>query len=175
MDNKFKIYKISLTLIWIFFISVIFVSSLKTQVVLSEKTKTQFYTLFPEGWSFFTRNPREPLLEVYKIDNGKLISMPLSNSSMINSFGFSRKSRVKGFEASTIISEIPSNLWKENKGNNYIKDINDNFVNVKYKKSNHYFNKGKYLFVLKDPIPWAWASKSQDKYAPYSAIKININ
>lgn len=171
---NFKVYKNLLIFIWVILILLIFVSSLKTQVVLGERTKTQLNTFFPEGWSFFTRNPREPLLEAYKIENNKIIIIPLSNSSFENFFGFSRKSRVKGFEASVIVSDIPSTVWKEDKGTDYAKHINDNIVNVKLKNTNQYFKKGKYMFVLRKPIPWAWAGKNQDKFSPYSVIISNV-
>ncbi|PWW20129.1 SdpA family antimicrobial peptide system protein [Chryseobacterium sp. AG844] len=175
MGNNFSNYKKVIWGFWIFIIINIFFSSLKTQVVLGEKLKMQISTLFPEGWSFFTRDPREPLLEVYKIENNKLLYIPLSNSSKENWFGFSRKSRVQGYEASIIVSEAPSKLWIENTGNNYENHINDVAFSVKSKRSNNYFKKGLYLFILKKPIPWAWANEHQEKFTPYSSIKINLN
>lgn len=176
MEKKFSLYKKVIFGFWVFVITIIFFSSLKTQVVLGEKLKMQISTLFPEGWSFFTRDPREPLLEVYKIKQNKLVYIPLSNSSKENWFGFSRKSRVQGFEASIIISDVHSKAWIEGIGNNYEKHIsNDSVYSIKHKKSNHYFKKGLYLFILKKPIPWAWANKSQERFTPYSSIKVNLN
>ncbi|MDC8101450.1 SdpA family antimicrobial peptide system protein [Chryseobacterium rhizosphaerae] len=175
MKDYFSIYKKIILGFWIFIIAIIFFSSLKSQVVLGEKLKMQINTLFPEGWSFFTRDPQEPLLEAYKIENNKLLDIPLSNSSKENLFGFSRKSRVQGFEASIIISDVPSKLWIEDTGNNYEKHISDRAFSIRLKKSNNYFKKGLYLFVLKKPIPWAWANKNQEKFTPYSSIKVNLN
>lgn len=172
---NFNFFKSIVISFWIFTLAIVFVSSLKTQIVLSEGMKTKLNTIFPEGWSFFTRNPREPLLESFNIVDNNLVPIPLSNSSSENFFGFSRKSRVKGFEASMIVSDIPSNIWKEDTGIDYKKHINDSVINIKPKQSNTYFKKGVYLFVLKKPIPWAWAGKNQEKYAPYSVAKVKVN
>jgi hypothetical protein len=174
MKDNFSIYKKIIIIFWIFMITIIFISSLKTQVVLSEKLKMELNTLFPEGWSFFTRNPRESLLEVYKIENNRLVYLPLSNSSKENLYGFSRKSRVKGFEASIIVSDIPTKLWTEDVGRNYANHLYDKAIEVKLKKSNNYFKNGFYLFIVRKPIPWAWANRNQEKFTPYSFVKINL-
>ena len=54
--------------------------------------------LVPQGWGFFTRSPRERLHQIYKLehaDNNIISKAPIaiSNSSIKNFFGLSRKAR----------------------------------------------------------------------------------
>ena len=54
-----------LILCWGMFAFFILISALKSQLLLNEKTKETLVKIFPEGWGFFTKNPKDPEYKIY--------------------------------------------------------------------------------------------------------------
>ena len=71
----------------------VFFSSFETQLVVNDNLKRKLNIIFPEGWGFFTKNPRDLGLEVYKIENNKLIKQSTRNNCLKEK----AKSQFKGF------------------------------------------------------------------------------
>ena len=72
---------------------------------VSEK-KILFRGLFPEGFSFFTRNPREPQALIFEAASKKDIIQ--TNKLYVNSLlGFNRYSRSVLIELGTLIHNYP--------------------------------------------------------------------
>lgn len=69
--------------------------------------------LLPEGWSFFTRNPREEWLFAYTLKNAKVEPILFKGSSSKNLFGFSKEFRIRNMEIHTILEKanVPENQW----------------------------------------------------------------
>lgn len=159
---------------WLIMALLIFFSSMKEQVVLNGNVKLVISTLFPEGWGFFTKNPREEFLELYRMENGKPISVIILNQSIENIFGLSRKSRLVGYEASMLAKDIPVNKWISNER----KPI-EAFANLKssYTKPKGNFRElvnGEYLLKVTKPVPFAWAKRNQEAHTPFKVIKVRI-
>jgi antimicrobial peptide system SdpA family protein len=159
---------------WIIICGLIFLSSLKSELVMNRDVKFFISTIFPEGWGFFTKNPRDELLEVYKIENGKLIFFNFSNHTKKNCFGLSRSSRVIGYEASIILSSISRDDWKKSQTRVIKNHISDSIIQVKTDKNFHYITRGEYLFKIFKPVPYAWAKLNQKSNNPFSVVKIKV-
>ena len=147
---------------------------MKEQVVVSRKIKKYVGTFFPEGWGFFTKNPRDLQFEVYKIENKKVSRIDMSNHSAFNYFGLSRKARVIGYESSVIANEIDKKKWKKNEVKDISGFINDSSAVISQKKEFKFLIPGEYIFKMYEPIPYAWAKKNQEKNNPYSFVKVTI-
>ncbi|MCJ7934114.1 MAG: SdpA family antimicrobial peptide system protein [Chryseobacterium sp.] len=151
----------SIVVVFIGFLLVFtFVSSLSGQtcISISPGIEQTFRTLLPEGWSFFTRNPREDMVTIYKVVNNTPIRVSSLNSETDNLCGLSRKSRKLGYDVSTMLSTLPKNNWvKTNSLNKLeIKKQNFNKVNKKNLQINT-LDKGQYMIVTQPTIPWAWS------------------
>lgn len=111
--------------------------------------------LLPEGWGFFTRDPREPIYKLYKISDEKLTLVDLSNSSVSVLLGLSRKNRRKNIEflrlkslvADSTFTEIPLNDWTK------VKQIE---INEDRGYVYHLLKSGKYIIEKINITPWIY-------------------
>ncbi len=151
----------------------IFFSSLKEQIVLSKEAQKIISTIFPEGWSFFTKNPQDQTLVVYQIIEGDLILKTVDNHNSKNMFGLSRYSRIISYEASMLANEAMKLVWKQDiMGNLKTLDFNQS-NNIKVANNRHLID-GTFLLVLYKPIPYAWSKAQQGKNIPIKYITVNL-
>src|SRR5256885_14361051 len=74
------------------------------------ESKLPIIAIVPQGWGFFTREPREPSVEVFTQNGHPLID---SNASPSNYFGLSRRTRALGVELGLILSQVREDQWKK--------------------------------------------------------------
>lgn len=120
--------------------------------------------IIPQGWGFFTKDPRDNQLEVYKIVNNTTNKITIKNVALETSFGLSRKARYIGYESAQVINSIDKKYWKSNVFGN----INKLKYDSAYRCNNNlkYLKKGQYLFVTYKIIPYKWANSNQEKNNP---------
>ena len=63
--KKIKFYYFITLIFWITGFFIVFFSAFKEQVVVPYNCQQFVSLILPQGWGFFTKNPRDPLLEVY--------------------------------------------------------------------------------------------------------------
>lgn len=160
--------------LWSLLAFIVFFSSIEEQVVVSKKVKEQVNMIFPEGWGFFTKNPRDLLIEVYMIDNGELKPVSMANHTFSNFLGLSRKTRVIGYEASAIANKVHKRAWKTEQTKPLEYFIEDKAIEVKGEAGFAHFVAGEYLFKLYKPVPYAWSKMNQNQYNPYTIAKLRI-
>ncbi len=130
----------------------------------------------PEGWAFFTRNPKEEDYIPYVYKNKKLSKIeryPIFSEE--NSWGFDRGYKAISMEVAATLKKVNQQDW--NKKNNYnLTEIKDSIYNVKIIKTTF-----KYPVLLDticviaiEPIPWAWNSISSQQDYPCKYIYIKI-
>jgi antimicrobial peptide system SdpA family protein len=160
-------------LLWLICSILVFFSSLKEQVLISKNSQQTISNLLPQGWGFFTKNPRDPLLEVYKINKNKLEKITLLNFDSKSFYGFSRKARFIGFECSDVCDSFKKIKWNDDVYSN-VNKLKKGIV-VKYKKKKlKYLKDGTYLFLTYRIVPYAWVKNGQQKFNPVSYIHVNI-
>ncbi|MCY4162584.1 MAG: SdpA family antimicrobial peptide system protein [Flavobacteriaceae bacterium] len=160
--------------IWLFAGVFVFIASFKHQIILGKSVKRQINYVFPEGWGFFTKDPRSLMMNIYRIEKGNINEINVSNHSWSNSLGFSRRARIIGFEASMIVSDIPKKLWIEDKSKNIKSHIYDSVLIVKSNPYYKHITKGDFIFMIYKQIPYAWVNKSQEKFKPADFIRVRI-
>lgn len=151
----------------------VFFGALKEQVVLDHELRHSISMLFPQGWSFFTKSPRDESLMVYRIVDGKTEAIPVNNHDN-RGFGLSRTTRLIGYEASMIINEVPPASWKTFKNKPISAFVNDSAVVVKQQEGFHHLLEGEYIFKLFKVIPFAWAGQQQAENNPFRITRISI-
>lgn len=132
----------------------------------NKKIKLEVSLFMPEGWAFFTRNPREPNLYVYSVKNEKYKLINHLNSSFENYFGFSRGSRVMSIEMGKILEKIKPSSWKPT--SNELKTI---YI------ENKAFNpsiKGLFLIELREKTPWTWIKSYDSIKMPSKYVRVYI-
>jgi hypothetical protein len=129
-----------------------------------------------QGWSFFTRDPRERKLIVYKIENNKLLPCPNSSFSFKYFFGCNRKSRKIGAEYYYILGM--ADTTKRLDGTlmaltDSLKNWNKTIIHKKDKYSTE-LETGYYLFCSRDNVPYAYYSLMEVDKMKLGAYKIFV-
>ncbi|MGI8950156.1 MAG: SdpA family antimicrobial peptide system protein [Chitinophagaceae bacterium] len=137
------------------------------------ETKRFLSSILPEGWSFFTRSPREEEADLYKIINDSLIEIINTNSEPLNFFGLSRQSRRIGMEVSMIANQIPDTVWKETTFVSCKLSTLNVFL-IKNKKNLYLLKSGTYLVSIHTLIPWAYAKFPTHYTTKYKLAKVRI-
>lgn len=158
----------------LYFIWLVFVSSMPESVLTPNyELRASVNALVPEGWSFFTRNPRSEMADIYKIEGYKITRLSLSNAESENLFGLSRKSRKIGMELSLIANKVTVDDWKLIPAIS-LENLPKNFKPLRAEKDFYFIKKGKYVISVYDPIPWAWAKSKNNIHRKIKSTFINV-
>ncbi|MEU0339605.1 SdpA family antimicrobial peptide system protein [Streptomyces bobili] len=68
--------------------------------------------LAPQGWSFFTKSPRDSELQPYVLRDGAWVDQLMApHSAPHNAFGLDRRSRSQGIEMALLLAEAKALRW----------------------------------------------------------------
>ena len=100
-------------------VSSIFYATMPTNPVsIKSNYLEKAITLIPQGWAFFTRDPREAQVLIYEIGkNNALTNLEQKHSSYKNLFGLSRKSSKIMIELQLIKNKLSDSLYQNTKWN----------------------------------------------------------
>jgi antimicrobial peptide system SdpA family protein len=135
--------------------------------------------LLPQGWGFFTRDPRERDLCPCKVNkDGKLEPLLSNNFRLTNYFGFKRTERIIQTEISTIDGKIPDSLWVEYNGDFERYDFNrlKNCSLVVDNKISKRSIMGDIYIISTQYIPWSWLPlyKGKKIKKPIKVIRLTV-
>lgn len=132
-------------------------------------------TIFPEGFSFFTRNPREPRLYLYQVKDGEVSPMSKRNGAYL--MGISRKGRAMNVEIGMILKEIGQIAWyrcTDGFGSCQTTIDTSEFIKVSNNYERPLLN-GQFILVARQPVPWAYHEEISDDEQVCDFLKIEIN
>ncbi len=133
----------------------------------------RFFT--PEGWGFFTRDPREERLLLFAKHDGRWSSASVGpNGNASNLFGLNRAPRSQGLEASILISKTgPKDIVDcHDKPETCL--LHDSTVISLDNLYPHPTLCGSIGMVMQKPIPWAWSRAKQLIIMPSRVLRINV-
>ena len=157
----------------LYFVFLAFFSSLSYNLNTPNYAVKQLFNLSaPEGWGFFTRSPREEMVDVYAVENNKIKKFMQKNGHYSNFFGVSRLSRTIGMETSILLSKVNDSMWSDNVDISNIKIPSQNYTLDN--ESLHFLKSGDYVFVKRKTVPWAWRKNVQQTNIPYEITHIKV-
>ncbi|MGF7218215.1 antimicrobial peptide system SdpA family protein [Spirosoma lacussanchae] len=113
-------------------------------------------SFLPQGWSFFTRNPREKVYDAFYLEAGQMVSVFTPAMSPTNYFGASRSQRIKFSELMQLVNQVPDSCWIDS-STEMSKAVKNRFRLVTLKNKISYPSlKGEYYLTTQEQIPWAW-------------------
>ncbi len=165
-------------IVWLFWLALgyIVLSYYNPINAVSNKPKEIVFKLFPQGWGFFTRDPKDKVIGLFQIQREGFKLVSYNNGAAENLFGLSKKARYNMIEVSSLAQQLKdSKNWKEGKGDpkrifNKLK-ITDTIVP---EKKNLVVTSGNYIIVETKPIPFAWGNQKQKDFQPYKVIKVHV-
>lgn len=79
-----------------------------------EANRANIMAVAPQGWSFFTKSPRDPQVEPHQVSDAGLTSIAgFPNTRVENAFGLSREGRSQGVETALLIGDENADAWVE--------------------------------------------------------------
>jgi antimicrobial peptide system SdpA family protein len=136
-------------------------------------SKNTLRYLIPEGWGFFTRNPREATYLIFRETNGELKPFVEANASPSRLFGAQRSGRSTMVELGLLIQGLKKKDLVECKKDirQFVQDtvlVPRNIQNPTPKP----FLCGKFWIQLIEPVPWAWSKMAV--IMPSKVVYINV-
>ena len=178
MKNSSILLLVTLGIIVVFW-TVLFVkvaaSSLPyNPISLSKKSRTNLAVLIPQGWAFFTRDPREATVVIYRVHQNELELAIPPNASGINLFGALRTTRAMGIEMGALSTQIKEEQWQscEQSIKHCFRQNEVAAVPVINKAYRPTFC-GEYYLTMEEPVPWAWSGSFSQIEMPCKFVKIN--
>lgn len=131
--------------------------------------------LTPQKWSFFTREPQEEDIAVWRPSGaGWSIATPGSNSEPRHAFGFDRVARAVNTEKGLLLLSLPGSAFEDCEGeiDGCLDDLTavtelDNPAPVAHLC-------GDLAFVRQAPVPWAWARSRPDVAMPAAVARVRV-
>jgi antimicrobial peptide system SdpA family protein len=138
--------------------------------------KLSIQQLLPQGWAFFTRNPREPDLLLFTLDrDGQWRdAMRPPHAEPRNAFGFARASRTQGVEAGVLISRLTDQRWQECRilPVDCLRRAPTVTVANPTPKPTVCGDIG---LVSQPPVPWAWSRSGRTVTMPSTVIRLVVS
>ncbi|MGS2737835.1 SdpA family antimicrobial peptide system protein [Sinomicrobium sp. M5D2P17] len=159
---------------WFIFFIYVLISSIPESPIKFSITNNNFVKYyFSQGWSFFTKSPRDKFIQVFKKVDGKWQLFQQPNSSPKYLFGLKKDSRAMGVEYGRALNTI-SQSWIDFEGYTNGFKIADTLKSIPFVNSELApLLKGEYILIVTDPIPWAWNNSFNKENIKGKLIKIN--
>lgn len=135
-----------------------------------------FRNMMPQGWGFFTRNPREENYFIYQKDTlGNYALSVNSNNGLKNLFGIKRTSRIQSMEIGVLIQRLEKYDWIScPEGNNKCAAQIDTLSPIAVLNTTTSPTLcGELMLTQKQTVPWAWGKHYYEIDMPAKTIKIN--
>lgn len=130
--------------------------------------------LFPQGWGFFTKDPKEVTIDIYQLEGKSLKLISINNFSTQNLFGFSRAARYVGYEFGNLGKHIPNTAYKNEIGSVCKSYPNKTtIVKIPFVPKLFHINK-EYVVYQYKIVPFAWINQNQEQYKPYLVARIKF-
>lgn len=142
-------------------------------IAVNKPSLTIVRGLLPQGWAFFTKDPKESYTLLYQIGaNNEISEFTYKSASMRNFFGFSRSARLVGGAVGQVMANVKPGDWEQGVGS--ISSITNFKPKTTIKDEVFLIPPGKYILLQRKPMPWAWYKRGQEENQPflYSIIEI---
>lgn len=128
----------------------------------------------PEGWAFFTRNPREPDTVPYRLGEGGTWQPALlaPHAQPRNAFGLNRRSRAQDVEIGQVEHDVPAAAWHDCDSRTTCSTAE--VVAPLRNTAPHPTLCGRITLVTQRPVPWAWSAGEGATALPIRAASLDL-
>ncbi|HEX6372101.1 MAG TPA: SdpA family antimicrobial peptide system protein [Longimicrobium sp.] len=125
----------------------------------------------PEGWSFFTRDPREPKDVAYRRVGGRLEPVTFANTSRASLMGASRYARAVDGELAGLLAPVLASTWRDCRGEACAAPAGEPLRLTNWSPTRRIC--GDVVVVRGAPVPWAW--RRADVSLPAQTLHLRVD
>ncbi len=170
------ITKVVLAVFWTGIILFVLKSSVSEHPLRSSRAvQRNLIAITPQGWSFFTRNPREAVDRIYRRVDNEWIHATVANSSARNFFGLKRDARALSVELASLLTGIPHEKWQACRSSltEYLEMETIKSVPVENRSLMQSLC-GDILVQRRPPVPWAWSKRMKRIHMPSRIVRLDV-
>ncbi|QKE10788.1 SdpA family antimicrobial peptide system protein (plasmid) [Bacillus cereus] len=136
---------------------------------LSKNSSRLIKTIIPQGWGFYSKNPRDEMIFIYDMEKKEILS-DWPNNKVKNLFGLSREGRGKGVEAGLLFSKIGTSKWTT--CNKKPEECLENLDSVVVNNTTPYPSLCGDIGIGKQkPVPWIWG-RNKNIEMPSKVVRV---
>ncbi len=121
----------------------------------------------PQGWAFFTKDPREQRAFLYQRLHGRWTDLKKApHAEPRNAFGLNRASRAQGVELALLMQSVPAAAWRDCNGDPRACFSSAATAPAVRNVSPRPTVCGTVALVFQAPVPWAWAGSRRPVHMP---------
>lgn len=156
---------------------VVFFSVIRFNPVQDGFVRRMVFAVVPQGWSFFTRSPREAQTIIYEVKNNTLVLVDHRHTSIKHLIGLNRRASVVMSEMQIVRSQLPDSIFITTDWNYQSGTIGKFPDKPAMEVPNKLYNPilcGEFVLVFQQPVPWAWSESLSTINMPAKAARITI-
>jgi antimicrobial peptide system SdpA family protein len=131
----------------------------------------------PQGWAFFTRNPREAWRRTYRVDPDKTLhSEDVADYRGAPWNGLDRSKRNRGIMAEQVAGQIPKDAWRNCKSSaeQCMLEYDRAVVHATLQANDTTGLCGRLLFQEAQTVPWAWRASYHRVNMPSRVAMVDV-
>jgi antimicrobial peptide system SdpA family protein len=132
-------------------------------------------SFLPEGWKFFTRDPREESVFVMvRTPEGWMPMEGAANGSLLNALGASRQGRARSVELGQLTSRVAKSEWKDC-DRSPVECLDGIASPARIDTASRKPQLcGLHGVVAQKPVPWAWRNSKQPVVMPSRVLLLEV-
>jgi antimicrobial peptide system SdpA family protein len=176
-DTRLGIYVLALLLFWTTVVAYTVHPALPPNPIqLPLEEKSPLLNLLPQGWGFFTRDPRSLDLSAFvKTSDGSWHAAPIPKRFWPHPPHFSRSWKLSGVEVGLVLNELSDPQWQACQeipttclGKAPLGGTVENILSPPSLC-------GEIGFVRQPPIPWAWSQSPDETVMPSEVLRLQVS
>ncbi|MEC3616772.1 SdpA family antimicrobial peptide system protein [Bacillus stercoris] len=145
-----------------------------TPIPLTKDSKFLMSSILPQGWGFFSKNPRDTSIGLYEAEDASA-KVRWPNMRADNLFGLYRYGRSQGVEMGVIYSQVGKEQWTACKEKN-LGACKSKAKTVQLKTpAPRPLLCGSYYLTKEDIVPWSYSKYTPSSYQVKSIVKVVIS
>jgi antimicrobial peptide system SdpA family protein len=130
----------------------------------------------PEGWGFFTRNPRLPNPYVYRRQGEGWVRVGEAGNRFASLLGLKRDSRAQGIELERLLARLPAGAWKACEGGLEACLAGEPPFTIPVPNPMRVRSLcGELAVEAKEPVPWAWSRSAGSIRMPSKVALLKVS
>lgn len=170
--------RVALALLWAGVILWVTVGSVPDSPLRLPLRVTQnMIAVSPQGWAFFTRDPREPVDRLYRRQGDAWVRANYANTSPRNLFGVRRAARAVNVEMASLLAQAPDAAWTDCESSLADCLRGDGAPPVVEVDNPSALRSlcGRLAVERRPPVPWAWSGSERPIHMPGQVLLLDVD